>query len=148
MKVKETQGSLSDPLCFVTQFTEPVSRWWSCVVIYGRYFEDVCYPSTAERRQSIPFDGTLLTSGYNYLLWPWTICGNLDTTNSWWQKTEFDRDEIYIYIYICICRGTWRDQQRGASLNSSISRKIFKLQFYWGFSPLPLPPDLKKILTS
>ena len=60
------------------------------------YFEDVCCPWTAERRQSIPFDGALLTSGYNYLLWPWTICGNLDTTGSWWRKTEFIRDEIAV----------------------------------------------------
>ena len=70
---------------------------------------------------------------------------------SWWRKTEFDRDEIciYIYIYIYICAGAHDGTSSVEfSLNSGISKKIFKLQFYWDFSPLPLPPDLKKILTS
>ena len=68
---------------------------------------------------------------------------------SWWRKTEFDRDEICIYIYIYIYAGAHDGTSSVEfSLNSGISKKIFKLQFYWDFSPLPLPPDLKKILTS
>ena len=68
---------------------------------------------------------------------------------SWWRKTEFDCDEICIYIYIYIYAGAHDGTSSVEfSLNSGISKKIFKLQFYWDFSPLPLPPDLKKILTS